>query len=109
MRPSFCDLFHISRTLLLPSRACLTTSRDRTHEIPRNRHDSDSLGIQLTACHVSKFLSLETSVQIHSSVRDEDVFILQSPSPPDINDHLMELLIMISGESAAFATSVRPC
>ena len=55
------------------------------------------LGIQLTACHVSKFLSLETSVQIHSSVRDEDVFILQSPSPPAINDHLMELLIMISG------------
>ena len=46
---------------------------------------------------MSKFLSLETSVQIHSSVRDEDVFILQSPSPPFINDHLMELLIMISG------------
>jgi ribose-phosphate pyrophosphokinase len=37
-------------------------------------------------------------VQIHSSVRDEDVFIIQSPSPPAINDHLMELLIMISGE-----------
>ena len=48
---------------------------------------------------MSKFLSLETSVQIHSSVRDEDCFILQSPSPPSINDHLMELLIMISGES----------
>jgi hypothetical protein len=57
-----------------------------------------SLGIPLTPCHVSKFLSLETSVQIHSSVRDEDVFIIQSPSPPAINDHLMELLIMISGE-----------
>ena len=57
------------------------------------------LGITLTPCSVSKFLSLETSVQIHSSVRDEDVFILQSPSPPSINDHLMELLIMISGQS----------
>lgn len=46
---------------------------------------------------MTKFVSLETSVQIHQSVRDEDVFILQSPSPPDVNDHLMELLIMISG------------
>jgi ribose-phosphate pyrophosphokinase len=61
------------------------------------------LGITLTPCSVSKFLSLETSVQIHSSVRDEDVFILQSPSPPSINDHLMELLIMISGQSSEFS------
>ncbi|RXK39669.1 ribose-phosphate pyrophosphokinase [Tremella mesenterica] len=70
------------------------------------------LGIPLTPCHVSKFLSLETSVQIHSSVRDEDVFILQSPSPPDINDHLMELLIMISACKTASAkriTAVIPC
>lgn len=70
------------------------------------------LGISLTPCHVSKFLSLETSVQIHSSVRDEDVFILQSPSPPDINDHLMELLIMISACKTASAkriTAVIPC
>lgn len=70
------------------------------------------LGIQLTPCHVSKFLSLETSVQIHSSVRDEDVFILQSPSPPSINDHLMELLIMVSACKTASAkriTAVIPC
>lgn len=70
------------------------------------------LGIPLTPCHVSKFLSLETSVQIHSSVRDEDVFILQSPSPPAINDHLMELLIMISACKTASAkriTAVIPC
>ncbi|WVR03691.1 hypothetical protein IAU60_000686 [Kwoniella sp. DSM 27419] len=70
------------------------------------------LGIPLTPCQVSKFLSLETSVQIYSSVRDEDVFILQSPSPPDINDHLMELLIMISACKTASAkriTAVIPC
>ncbi|TYJ55586.1 hypothetical protein B9479_003736 [Cryptococcus floricola] len=70
------------------------------------------LGIPLTPCHVSKFLSLETSVQIHSSVRDEDVFIIQSPSPPDVNDHLMELLIMISACKTASAkriTAVIPC
>ena len=67
--------------------------------------DYSRLGIPLTPCSVSKFLSLETSVQIHSSVRDEDVFIIQSPSPPAINDHLMELLIMISGTSYLFKYS----
>ncbi len=73
---------------------------------------SNSLGITLTPCHVSKFVSLETSVQIHQSVREEDVFILQSPSPPDINDHLMELLVMISACKTASAkriTAVIPC
>ncbi|KIR25789.1 ribose-phosphate pyrophosphokinase [Cryptococcus deuterogattii 99/473] len=64
------------------------------------------LGIPLTPCHVSKFRSLETSVQIHSSVRDEDVFILQSPSPPDVNDHLMELLILISACKTASAKRI---
>jgi ribose-phosphate pyrophosphokinase len=61
---------------------------------------ANRLGIALTPCNVGKFSALETSVQINSSVRDEDVFILQSPSPPDINDHLMELLILVSGESS---------
>lgn len=70
------------------------------------------LGITLTPCHVSKFMSKETSVQIHQSVREEDVFIIQSPSPPDINDHLMELLVMISACKTASAkriTAVIPC
>jgi ribose-phosphate pyrophosphokinase len=51
-------------------------------------------------------------VQIHQSVRDEDVFIIQSPSPPDVNDHLMELLVMISACKTASAkriTAVIPC
>lgn len=70
------------------------------------------LGIALTPCNVGKFSALETSVQINSSVRDEDVFILQSPSPPDINDHLMELLILVSACKTASAkriTCVIPC
>lgn len=57
-------------------------------------------------------MSKETSVQIHQSVREEDVFIIQSPSPPDINDHLMELLVMISACKTASAkriTAVIPC
>ncbi|KAJ9100081.1 hypothetical protein QFC19_005761 [Naganishia cerealis] len=80
---------------------------DRSSTCMANR-----LGIPLTPCNVSKFSALETGVQIHQSVRDEDVFILQSPSPPSINDHLMELLIMISACKTASAkriTAVIPC
>ncbi|KAI5451974.1 ribose phosphate diphosphokinase subunit prs4 [Naganishia albida] len=73
---------------------------------------ADRLGIALTPCNVSKFSARETGVQIHQSVRDEDCFILQSPSPPSINDHLMELLILISACKTASAkriTAVIPC
>jgi ribose-phosphate pyrophosphokinase len=50
-------------------------------------------------------------VKISESVRDEDVFILQSACR-DVNDHLMELLILISacmGASARRITAVIPC
>lgn len=49
---------------------------------------------------------------IGESVRDEDVFILQSGAPGDINDGLMELLIMINACKTASArriTAVIPC
>ncbi|KAL1842033.1 hypothetical protein VTK73DRAFT_3217 [Phialemonium thermophilum] len=62
---------------------------------------SDRLGI-----HIAKTMSLmhsnqETSVTIGESVRDEDVFIIQSTPPGDINNALMELLIMIHACRAA--------
>jgi phosphoribosylpyrophosphate synthetase len=50
-------------------------------------------------------------VTIGESVRDEDVFILQSGCG-EINDHLMELLIMINACKTASArriTAVIPC
>jgi hypothetical protein len=51
------------------------------------------------------------NVKISESVRDEDVFILQSACR-NVNDHLMELLILISackGASARRITAVIPC
>lgn len=60
---------------------------------------------------VMKYANQETSVTIGESVRDEDVFILQSGSG-EINDHLMELLIMINACKTASArriTAVIPC
>ncbi|KAF7351006.1 hypothetical protein MSAN_01662800 [Mycena sanguinolenta] len=58
-----------------------------------------------------KFSNGEINVKISESVRDEDVFILQSGCN-DVNDNLMELLILISACKTASArriTAVIPC
>lgn len=70
----------------------------------------DRLGVEPAPCTLKKFSNGETSVQIGVSVRDEDVYIIQSGSP-HINDHIMELLILISacrGGSANKITAVIP-
>ncbi|KAJ4289202.1 ribose-phosphate pyrophosphokinase 1 [Kalmusia sp. IMI 367209] len=70
----------------------------------------DRLGMKQGVAQLSKFANGETSVQIHTSVRDKDVFIVQSGSPK-INDAVMELLIMVSackGGSSKSITAVMP-
>ena len=68
----------------------------------------ERLGVEPAPCTLKKFSNGETSVQI--GVRDEDVYIIQLGSP-NINDHIMELLILISacrGGSASKITAVIP-
>lgn len=68
------------------------------------------LGIEPAPCTLKKFANGETSVQIGVSVRDEDVYVIQSGSPY-VNDHIMELLILVSacrGGSAKKITVVIP-
>ncbi|KAF2839519.1 ribose-phosphate pyrophosphokinase-like protein 1 [Patellaria atrata CBS 101060] len=67
---------------------------------------ADRLGIELTKILVLQYSNQETSVTIGESVRDEDVFILQSTAPGDINDGLMELLIMINACKTASARRI---
>lgn len=70
----------------------------------------DRLGVEPAPCTLKKFSNGETSVQIGVSIRDEDVYIIQSGSP-EINDHIMEMLILISacrGGSASKITVVIP-
>ena len=65
----------------------------------------------LTPCTVKKFSNGEINVKIAESVRDEDVYIIQTGCT-DVNDNLMELLILISackGASARRITAVIPC
>jgi ribose-phosphate pyrophosphokinase len=71
---------------------------------------ASSIGLQLGKCMVSAFPDGETFVKIEENVRGEDVFIVQSTSPPT-NHHLMELFIMMDAlrrASAARITAVLP-
>lgn len=65
----------------------------------------ERLGTQPAKCELKKFSNGETSVSIETSVRDQDVFIVQSGSDK-INDTLMELLIMISACKGGSAKSI---
>lgn len=69
------------------------------------REISDSLGIELCKTTVSRFNDGEVQVQIHETVRGADVFVIQPTCPP-VNDHLMELLIIIDALRRASARSV---
>ncbi|KAK2745666.1 hypothetical protein FQN57_003562 [Myotisia sp. PD_48] len=70
----------------------------------------ERLGTVPATCELRKFSNGETSVNIGVSVRNQDVYIVQSGSSK-INDSVMELLIMISackGGSAKSITAVMP-
>ncbi|KAL8687796.1 MAG: hypothetical protein Q9218_006132 [Villophora microphyllina] len=67
---------------------------------------ADRLGIELTKIMVLQYSNQETSVTIGESVRDEDVFVLQSTAPGDINDGVMELLIIINACKTASARRI---
>ena len=68
------------------------------------------LGVNPVERVLSKFNDGETNVEIKESLRGADVFIVQSTSHP-VNDHLMELLLLIHTAklaSAARVTAVIP-
>ncbi|KAA8896023.1 phosphoribosyltransferase-like protein [Sphaerosporella brunnea] len=68
---------------------------------------ADRLGVELLDMSVFKYSNQETSVIMRESVRDEDVFILQTTCPgEDLNDHLMELLIIAKACKTASARRI---
>src|SRR5579863_4340379 len=67
-------------------------------------------GMELGKCIVSSFPDGETFVKIEENVRGEDVFLVQSTSPPT-NHHLMEMFIIMDAlrrASASRVTAVLP-
>ena len=79
-------------------------NRDLAHEIARH------LGVPLGSAEVGRFSDKEVNVELIDNVRGRDVFIVQSTCPP-VNDHLMELLVLVDAcrrASAARITAVVP-
>lgn len=64
-----------------------------------------SIGIELGKCTVSSFPDGETFVKIDENVRGEDVYIVQSTSPPS-NHNLMEMFIMMDAVRRASASRI---
>ena len=63
------------------------------------------LGVELGEVSLKTFANEETYCRYGESIRGADVFIVQSGSPP-VNDHLVELLIMIQAAKLASAKRI---
>ncbi len=66
---------------------------------------SSSLGIELCDAAVDRFSDGEIGVRIRETVRGADVFVIQPTCPP-VNEHLMELLLIIDAARRASARTV---
>lgn len=63
------------------------------------------IGTNLGKCTVSKFSDGEVQINLEESVRGCDVYVVQSTCAP-VNQHIMELLIMIDALKRASAKSI---
>jgi ribose-phosphate pyrophosphokinase len=66
---------------------------------------ADKLGLTLGEVELKTFANGETYVRYDDSIRGSDAFIIQSGNPP-VNDHLVELLIMIQAAKLASAKRI---
>jgi ribose-phosphate pyrophosphokinase len=76
-----------------------------TSNLPLAQAIAASIGVELGKCTVSAFPDGETWVKIEENVRGEDVFLVQSTSPPT-NHHLMEMFIMMDALRRASASRI---
>jgi len=65
----------------------------------------DYLGVTLGNCVIKRFSDGEVFVEIKDNIRGSDVFIIQPTCPP-VNEHLMELLIMVDAARRASARRI---
>lgn len=63
------------------------------------------IGVPLGQCSVTRFSDGEIQINIEESIRGCDVFVIQSTSAP-VNEHIMELLIMIDALKRASAKTI---
>jgi len=77
----------------------LNSNRGLAEEIVKH------LGVELGKSSVSRFSDGEIQINIEESIRGSEVFVIQSTSDP-VNEHLMELLIMIDALKRASAATI---
>ena len=77
----------------------LNSNYPLAHEI------AELMGVELGKSSVKHFSDGEVQISIEESIRGCDVFIVQSTSAP-VNEHLMELLIMIDAVKRASARTI---
>jgi ribose-phosphate pyrophosphokinase len=68
------------------------------------------LSMDLGSIELRKFYNDNTFVRVEQNVRESDVFVVQTAMPP-INDHLVELMMIVNalkGASAGRVTAVLP-
>ena len=65
----------------------------------------DYLNIPLGECIIKRFSDGEIFVEIKENIRGADIFIIQPTCPP-VNEHLMELLIMVDAARRASARRI---
>lgn len=70
------------------------------------RDVANALGIQLSEAEVKNFNNGETAIKIKESVRDCDVFVIQSTCYPEPNDAIVELCIMVDALRRAGAARI---
>jgi ribose-phosphate pyrophosphokinase len=66
---------------------------------------ADYIGIPLSECEVAHFADGEINMNIGETVRGHKVFVVQSTCAP-VNEHIMELLIMIDALKRASAREI---
>ncbi len=69
-----------------------------------------ALGVRLTPCTVEDFPDGELQVEVHDEIRGQDVYLIQSTSPP-VSNHLLELLLLADAcqrGGAGHLTAVMP-
>ncbi|OZM55845.1 ribose-phosphate pyrophosphokinase [Lottiidibacillus patelloidae] len=77
----------------------LNSNRDLAQEIV------EKIGVPMGKSTVTRFSDGEVQINIEESIRGCDVYVIQSTSDP-VNEHLMELLIMIDALKRASAKTV---
>ena len=77
----------------------------RSQPVARRSTSAAQLGVELGEVELKTFANEETYCRYGESIRGADVFIVQSGSPP-VNDHLVELLMMIQAAKLASAKRI---